>query len=156
MDEIRCSVELRADDSLASPGRLTGVLMRYGERASGGRSEVFEPDSLSWPDAGIVLDRQHNDREPIMRVVPELRDGAVVIDTPLPDTAAGRNAASEVRAGLMIGLSVKFRARRQRYAGGVRRIADALLVGAGLVHNPEYSGSAVEVRERGRRRRLWL
>ena len=32
-DEIRmCSIELRADDSRQSPGRLYGVLMKYGVR----------------------------------------------------------------------------------------------------------------------------
>ena len=41
MNEIRCRVEMRADDSMASPGRLTGVLMTYGQRA-GDRAELFE------------------------------------------------------------------------------------------------------------------
>ena len=48
--EIRCAVELRADDTQSSPGRLFGTLMKYGERAAGGRSELFEPNSLSWPE----------------------------------------------------------------------------------------------------------
>ena len=39
--EIRCKVELREDDTLASPGRLTGTLLTYGERASD-RPELFE------------------------------------------------------------------------------------------------------------------
>ena len=161
MNEIRFSIELRADDSMASPGRLVGTLLTYGERA-GDRAEVFEPGSLSWPDDGVVLRRQHDRGAPIARVVPEVRDGAVVVDVALPETRAGRDAAAEVRSGLLTGLSVEFRARRQRYAGGVRRIADALLTGAGLVDSPSYKGSAVEVRQRGgevRRglgRRLWL
>ena len=156
--EIRCSVELRADDSMQSPGRLFGTLLTYGERAAGGRSEVFEPGSLEWPAGGIVINRQHNRRSPIMRVVPEVRGAAVVVDAPLPDTAAGRDAAREIRDGLFTGLSVEFRARRQHYTGGVRRITSALLGGAGLVDSPEYAGSRVEVRQRGGegRRRLWL
>ena len=151
--EIRCSIELRADDM--SPGRLSGVLLNYGERAHD-RPEVFEPGSLRWPPEGIVLRRQHDRRAPVMRVVPEVREGAVVIDAALPDTSAGRDAASEIRGGLFRGLSVEFRAVRQRYTGGVRHIADALLTGAGLVDSPSYTGSRVEVREGGRRRRLWL
>ena len=152
MTEIRCAIELRATDE-SGPGRLTGTLLRYGERA-GDRAEVFEPGSLSWPDGGIVLRRQHDRAAPIARVVPEVRDGAVVVDVELPETRAGRDAAAEVRAGLFRGLSIEFRARRQRYVGGVRRIADALLTGAGLVDSPSYRGSAVEVRElaAGRRR----
>ena len=39
--EIRCKVELREDATLASPGRLTGTLLTYGERASD-RPEVFD------------------------------------------------------------------------------------------------------------------
>ena len=156
MDEIRCAVEVRADDSMASPGRLFGTLLRYGERAAGGRSEVFEPGALEWPATGIVVNRQHQRRSPIMRVVPEVRDGAVVVDAPLPDTAAGRDAAREIRDGLMVGLSVEFRAALQSYTAGVRRIKRAVLSGAGLVHNPEYAGSRVEVRAKGKRRRVWL
>lgn len=155
MDEIRCAVELRADDDMASPGRLTGTLMRYGERASD-RAEVFEPGSLEWPAGGVVLRRQHDRAAPIARMVPEVRGREVVIDSPLPDTTAGRDAAREVRAGLLTGLSVEFRAALQSHAAGERRIKRALLTGAGLVDSPSYAGSRVEVRQRGRRRRLWL
>ena len=46
--EIRCKVELREDGTLASPGRLYGVLLRYLERASD-RPELFErgPSTLT-------------------------------------------------------------------------------------------------------------
>ena len=91
MDEIRCSIEIRQDETVASPGRITGTLLQYGERASD-RAEVFETGALRWPDNGIVLRRQHNRGAPIMRVQPETRGAAVVIDAPLPDTSAGRDA----------------------------------------------------------------
>ena len=155
MDELRCSIEVRADDSIASPGRLFGVLLTYGERA-GDRAEVFEPGSLEWDPAGIVVRRQHNRGAPILRVIPEVRDGAVVIDAPLLDTTAGRDAAREVRSGLLTGLSVEFRAKRQRYTNSVRHVVSAALTGAGLVDSPSYAGSRVEVRGRTGRRRLWL
>ena len=67
-DEIRCSVELRADDSRQGPGRLVGRIVRYGERARD-RAELFEPGSLTWPADGVVLNRQHERGAPIMRVV---------------------------------------------------------------------------------------
>ena len=107
--EIRCSIELRADASRESPGRIVGTLLTYGERASD-RPEVFEAGALSWPENGIVLNRQHSRSAPIMRVVPEIRGQSVVIDAPLPDTSAGRDTAAEVRAGLFNGLSVEFKA----------------------------------------------
>ena len=159
-DEIRFAVEIRADDDMASPGRLTGTLLQYGERA-GDRAELFEAGSLEWPEGGIVLNRQHQRGQPIMRVVPEVRGAAVVLDAPLPDTAAGRDAAREIRGGLFTGLSVEFRAALQSYRAGVRRIKRAMLTGAGLVDDPSYRGSRVEVRHGSRishieGRRLWL
>ena len=59
-----------------------------------------------------------------MRVIPEVRGDAIVIDQALPDTTAGRDAAAEVRQGLMTGLSVSFQAARQdtgRASGGFLR-----------------------------------
>ena len=104
MTELRCRIEYREDDTGRGPGRLFGRLMRYGERA-GDRPELFEPGALAWPADGVVLRRQHARAAPIMRVVPELRaDGREVwIDTLLPDTAAGRDAAIEVRSGSCAG-----------------------------------------------------
>ena len=153
MTEIRCAVELRADDERRGPGRLTGTLLTYGEPRGDGR-ERFAPGALRWPADGVVLRRQHSPFEPITRVVPEVRGDRVVVDSPLPDTKAGRDAATEVRSGLFKGLSVEFRSVAERYVAGVREIRRALLVGAGLVDDPAYKLSRVEVRARGRR--LWL
>ena len=153
MTEIRCKVELREDDTLASPGRLTGTLLTYGERASD-RPELFERGSIDLDairaNGGIVINRQHTRGAPIMRVIPELRGDALVIDAQLPESTAGRDAAVEIRSGLMRGLSVEFKALRARMVSGVRRIAAATLVAGGLVDDPSYSGSTVEVRDKGR------
>ena len=98
-----------------------------------------------------------------MRVIPSVVGQSVVIDAPLPDTAAGRDTAAEVRAGLFSGLSVEFKATKERFEGGVRRIGAAMLRAAAVVDSPSYSGSAVEVRagsdirkDRNGRRRVWL
>ena len=151
--EIRCKVELREDATLASPGRLTGVLLTYGERASD-RPELFERGAIDLDaitaDGGIVINRQHTRGAPIMRVTPRLDGDALVIDQALPDTQAGRDAAVEIRSGLMRGLSVEFKALRARMVNGVRRIASATLTAGGLVDDPSYSGSTVEVRDKGR------
>ena len=69
----------------------------------------------------------------------------MVIDAPLPDTTAGRDAATEIRSGLLRGLSVEFKAIRQTWQGGVRRIAAAKMVGVGLVDTASYD-APVEVR----------
>ena len=152
------TVEFRSDESHRGPGRLVGTLMSYGQPAGDGRRERFAAGALEWPDDGVVLRRQHDRAAPIMRVVPEVRGSEIVIDAPLPDTAAGRDAAAEVRDGLMTGLSVEFRAKRQRYDAGQRVILDAILTGAGLVDSPSYKGSTVELRGRvdGWGSSLWL
>lgn len=152
--EIRSvALELREDDTRRSPGRLVGTLVTYGERASD-RAEVFEAGALAWPEDGVVLNRQHVRGQPIMRVKPEVRDGAVVLDVPLPDTSAGRDAATEIRTGLFKGLSVEFAAVKQVFRNGVRFIQAATLGGVGLVDTPSYTGSTAEVR--GKRVRVWL
>ena len=81
-NEIRFSVEVREDEARLGPGRLVGVVMKYGERAKD-RPELFERGSLSWPKEGIVLNRQHERRQPIMRVTPTVEGDEVRIDAPL-------------------------------------------------------------------------
>ena len=163
-DEIRCQIELRADD--ASPGRLRGVLMRYGDVGQQGR-ETFAPGSLSWPSNGIRIDEQHasspargSTQPPIMRAVPFVDGDEVRIDAPLPDTQRGRDLATLMRMDppVYTGLSVEFRATRQHRAAGRRVIEAALLMGAGMTDNPSYGDTPVEVREDAPpgRRRLWL
>ena len=125
-DEIRCAVECRQDDTRSGPGRLVGRLLTYGERAID-RAELFERGALTWPADGVVLNRQHARGAPIMRVMPTLVGDELRIDQALPDTVAGRDAATEIRAGLMRGLSVSFQAQRQAFAGGVRRISQAAM-----------------------------
>ena len=71
MDELRCRVEIRQDETVAGPGRISGTLLQYGERAAD-RAELFEPGALTWPSNGIVLRRQHARGAPIMRVQPEI------------------------------------------------------------------------------------
>lgn len=163
-DEIRCRIELRADD--ASPGRLVGVLMRYGDLGQQGR-ETFAPGALSWPDNGIRIDEQHASspargatQPPILRAVPFVDGDEVRIDCALPDTQRGRDLATLMRMDppVYTGLSVEFRATKEHRAGGRRVVDSALLMGAGLTDNPSYRDTPVEVRddEPPRRRRLWL
>ena len=95
--EIRCKVECREDDTLQfSRGGWSG---RYSLTTSGrliGRN-CSRGARLTWTRSGraggIVINRQHTRGAPIVRVVPELRGDQLVIDTALPDTQAGRDAA---------------------------------------------------------------
>ena len=160
MNELRCTIEVRADESRQSAGRLVGTLLTYGERASD-RAEVFLPGALKWPAAGVIVNEQHNRQAPILRAVPTLAGNAVQIDAPIPDTQRGRDAATNIRAGVYTGLSVEFHAEDEtRSADGTREIRAAVLGGAGLVDSASYTGSRVEVRgaaRRWRRRVLaWL
>ena len=163
---IRCAVELR-DGGDGSPGRLVGVVMRYGSPGERGR-ESFARGALRWPDNGIRIDLEHASspvrgsvQPPIMRVVPVVSDdgGEVRIDAPLPDTQAARDLAVLMRESPPVysGLSVEFHAARSQYRGGRRIVTDALLKGAGLTDNPSYPDTTAEVRTAGaRRRRVWL
>ena len=153
MSEIRCAIELR--DETDGP-RIVGTLLTYGERA-GDRAEVFAPGSLTFAAGGLVLNRQHERRNPIMRFTPELRGDALVIDAKLPPTSAGRDAAQEIRDGLLRGLSIEFNSNREENRGGVRTILAGVLQGAGLVDSPSYHGSRVDVRAKSKTpRRFWL
>ena len=154
MREIRCAIELRADETRQSPGRIVGALIEYGKRASD-RAELFADGALTWPDDGVVLNEQHNRQAPIMRFKPVLEGREVRIDSPLPDTQRGRDTAVMVRNGTLRGLSIEFRALDEGDRNGAREVRRAALMGAAVVDDGSYKGS-LEVRERaGRRRRVW-
>ena len=164
---IRCKVELR-DGGDDSPGRLSGVLLRYGSPGQRGR-ETFARGALRWPDNGIRIDLEHASapargsvQPPIMRAVPFVSDDGmeVMIDAPLPDTAAARDLVTLMRADppVYTGLSVEFHAEREHRSAGRRVIDQARLAGAGLTDNPSYPDTSAEVRDDtpAPRRRVWL
>ena len=152
--EVRC--ECREDASRSGPGRLYGVLMVEGDPAVD-RPEKFAPGALQWPEGGVALNLQHDRKTIVQRVVPARRGREVVIDEPIIDTARGRDLATMIRAGAFGGLSVEFRARRQRYDAGRRVVLDALLLGAAVVDDPSYAAQrGLEVREKAKGRRVWL
>lgn len=163
--EIRARIEYRADDTRESPGRIHGTLLTYGRRAAT-RNEVFLPGSLSWAPDGVTLGLSHIGYSPetrgmaplpVGRFVPQARDGAVVVDYPLPDTERGRIAAALVRDGTFRDLSAEFHAVEETTVAGVREIRKAMLLGAGLVRTGDYGGPRVEVRARaGLDDLLWL
>ena len=155
--ELRCAIELRSDETRTSPGRIVGTLIEYEKRA-GDRPEVFREGALSWPEGGIILNMQHDRKQPILRFTPELRGKEIIIDEALPDTSQGRDVAVMVKNGTLRGLSVEFRSQRESRQGGVRQIEAARLYAAGLVDDSSYQ-TKVEVRDRDRggpRFKRWL
>ncbi len=156
-DTLYVPIEFRADDSRSGPGRLTGVLMTYGEQA-GDRREMFDPDSLYWRESGILIREQHRRESPILKTVPIVDGKLIRIDARVPDTQRGRDAITNVREGVFTGLSVEFAAEKVVDRNGMRVIQRAFLDAAGLVDYPSYTNSLVEARakEWTGRRRLWL
>ena len=159
-DVIGCEVRFAVDDSRLSPGRLIGTLVAYETRAKD-RPEMFMADSLYWPELGIIIDEQHNREAPILRAIPVLEGRELKIDAKIPDTQRGRDAATNVREGVLTGLSVAFRAERVTHSNGIREIRRAYVPRAGLVDSPSYGDSVVEVRGRSvwqldRSAYLWL
>ena len=69
----------------------------------------------------------------------------------LPPIPAADRALEEIRTGKTTGLSVEFRAERERSEGGLRVIERAELTGIGIVKAPSYTQSQVEARRRSGR-----
>ena len=158
-ETIECEIRMAEDETRASPGRLQGVLLKYGAKASD-RNETFLPGSLSWPPEGILLREMHRRDSPIARVLPFEQDDEIRIDAQLPNTQRGRDCVENIRQHVYGGLSVEFGAIEQRRVGSRREIVKAVLGGAGLVDVPSYTESTVEVRAKTdvqrRIARLWL
>ena len=169
-ERLTVEVEYRADDSNDSPGVLTATLMAYGQRGRR-RAEVFEENSLHWPEDGIIIRELHPPKDaqgrpiistpPILRTVPFVENRELKISAPLPNSTRGRDLA-EVMKGprpLYSGMSIEFEPERESRRGGLRVISRAFLEGAALVFKGEYADSIVEVRAELERRPeifLWL
>ena len=144
-DTIVSEVRFAEDETRQSPGRLTGILLTYNVKASD-RNELFEPDSLSWPDDGVLVRRMHQRVAPIVKAIPFLDGNDLRIDAPLLNSTAGRDCAEELRSGLLKGLSVEFTATKETRRNGLRVIQKAILGGCGLVDVPAYSSARAELR----------
>ena len=155
------AIEYAEDSTRESPGHIRGVLVNYGEKAQD-RPDVYEQDSLTFPERGIVLNEQHDRKQLIKRFTPYLDGAALRVDFPLPATQRGRDAATMVRDGTYTGLSMEV-ARDSivaAYRAGVRHISRGQLVAAALVDQAAFVGSTVEVNHKREVNRLgvlrWL
>lgn len=141
-------------------GRTMTATIPYGrlnERSAPGaaaRSERFEARALE-PAEVVALNIQHDGALELASTA----DGSLTLgqgDYGLEVAAELRGGALElVRRGRLTGVSPEFVVRRERRADGVRIIEAAELVGVGLVDVGSY-GAPVELRQAGRRRRVWL
>ncbi len=142
-------IELRAEGR-----RLSGIVMKYGD-VSPSHRERFEPRAIRLAES-VHLDL-HHDPERAIAWHPgggltlangraELKMTAV-----LPPIPAANRALDEIRAGRVGGLSVEFRAVKERRDGDIRVIEDAILSGIAIVKAPSYGGSRVEARRRSGR-----
>ena len=155
------AIEYAEDSTRETPGHIRGVLVNYGEKAQD-RPDVYEQDSLTWPERGIVLNEQHDRRQLIKRFTPYLDGAALRVDFPLPATQRGRDAATMVRDSTYSGLSMEV-ARDSivaAYRAGVRHISRGRIVAAALVDEAAFVGSTVEVNHKREVNRLgvlaWL
>ena len=143
---IYSSVEYAEDTTRESAGRLTGVLVTYGEQAKD-RPDVYEAGSLSWPDGGIVLNEMHDRKQAIKRFSPYLEGDELRVDFQLPPTQRGRDAATMIKDSTFTGLSIEVAKASivATYRAGVRHISRGQLVAAALVDEAAFLGSVVDV-----------
>lgn len=138
-------LETRAGLEFRVAGRtLSGVAMRYGS-VSPSHRERFSPGAFG-EVRSVPLNIEH-DRS--MVVLPA--ESVILNDSPrelsvraeLPPTSA---ALRLIRQGALSGFSVEFRARQERYEGGIRIVERADLNGIGLVGKPSYPDALAEIR----------
>lgn len=148
-------VEIREEGQGREP-QLFGVMLTEGRAASGGRAEVFAPNSVEWPSSGVAVLLEH-------RGEPEVR-GHVVrgADGRLSLTARATDGIRKAVEGGAKYMSVEFHPLNERTTkGGVREILRAFVDAATLTDRPEYDTTAAEVRAQDvgdveRKARLWL
>ena len=150
--------EFRRAELRQGPGRsVTGVAVRYGDLAQLPWGEERIEAGAFAPLGDVVLNSFHDRTTPLARTGGAgltLDDTAerLAISAELPPTQAADDVLALVRAGIMRGLSIEFRAVAERMEGAVRVIERAVLSGIGVVDTPAYPASEVEARRRGERR----
>ena len=145
--EIRYT-ELRAEGER----RLSGVAVKYGDIAvlPFGR-ERFEVRAFGdLGQADVILNTMHDRRRPLARS----GSGLTLLDTKqalevraeLPNTREADDVLQLVETRVYRGLSIEFKATRERMVSGVRTIQAARLTGIAICDRPAYPQSAVEAR----------
>ena len=147
-------IERRFAELRQGPGRvLEGTVLTYDDTATlPWGDERFEPGAFGdLAGADVILNVAHDRTRPIARTGGA---GLALLNTSerlamraeLPPTREADDALALVRAGVLRGLSVEFRASAERFEAGVRVIERAVLSAVGLVDTPAYPASEVEAR----------
>ena len=154
--DARTSVlESRVSGLEAPVGRtIGGNAVVYGDvaRVGYGRERIAPGAFGDVNSLDVILNFQHRRDRPLARTG---GGGLVVSDSPtaltvratLPETREADDALALVKSGVLRGLSIEFRAVRERLDAGVRVIEVAELSGVGLVDRPAYPASIADVRE---------
>ena len=148
-------LERRVSEVSGPVGRtITGAAVVYGDVARVGYGrERIAPGAFGDVDSlDVILNLQHQRGRPLARtggggLVLEDSPTALTVRGLLPPTREADDALALVRSGVLRGLSVEFRAVRERIDAGVRVIERAELSGVGLVDRPAYPASIADVRE---------
>ena len=152
LERINRAIEFRAENR-----RIVGTVLNYSD-VSPTHQERFEPGALRFADS-VVLNLMHNG----LTAVAWSPDGGLVLDdsdselrltADMPPIPAGDLALDLVNSGKAKGLSIEFRAQKERRDSGIRVVESALLSGIAIVPNPSYLNSQVEVRSENLNRLL--
>ena len=143
---LYCRAEISPDNEL----QLSGIAVRYGSVATlpFGKETIDAGAFGDLEDSDLILNRQHNRDLPLARTD---GGGLEVIDSPtelrlqadLLDTPTNRETITLVRAGVLRGFSIEFRAIREYVRDRIVHVAEAALVGIALVDKPAYPDSQV-------------
>lgn len=141
--------ELRAGEG---PGVLSGVVVRYGDRARLARDLEERIEAAAFGPVGtlaaVPCNSQHNDRRTVGLAVLTNAAAELRAEVPLVDCTDGRDVAALVRAGALRGFSVEMLVHRDRFEAGLRIVQRAELVGLGVVASPAYGDSVAALRAR--------
>ena len=133
--------------------RLSGVAIRYGEI---GKSpfgpERFEAGAFQ-PLGDVILNVQHERSKPLARVGAGLTledsETALQVRADLPGTTEADDTLALVKAGVLRGLSIEFKATSERSENEIRIVEKAILKAVAVVDRAAYPNSTVEARRRG-------
>ena len=153
-------IETRHRELRRTGRRLSGTVMVYGDEAEipgigRERFAAFAFADYLQGGADVAVNVMH---ESDLVVATRRRGDLVLTDSPaaltmaaiLPVGDAFDKVLELVGDGLTRGLSVEFHAVRERRIADSRTIYEASLPALGIVDDPAYPGSGVEVRARGR------